>query len=121
MRCVRVHHPLQQGLRRELSYFYVICCLPVRVHHPLQQGLRLGIVWLKIVVTLGVRVHHPLQQGLRLFIFLSFKFSKYVRVHHPLQQGLRQQNLGRFELLCQYSASASSITTRIKTMFFIFY
>ena len=39
MRYVRVHHPLQQGLR-PIKSFLVRQIVPVRVHHPLQQGLR---------------------------------------------------------------------------------
>ena len=37
---VRVHHPLQQGLRQR-GKAYTDCSRKVRVHHPLQQGLRL--------------------------------------------------------------------------------
>jgi len=37
---VRVHHPLQQGLRRFLVLIVVNFFIVVRVHHPLQQGLR---------------------------------------------------------------------------------
>ena len=88
---MRVHLPLQQGLRllnqvcvigvtgigasassittriktrqiRLINNFVFI----VRVHLPLQQGLRLSLS--SIVNTFGkVRVHLPLQQGLRLF------------------------------------------------------
>ena len=36
---MRVHHPLQQGLRQHTLYFLYKFNL-VRVHHPLQQGLR---------------------------------------------------------------------------------
>ena len=39
---VQVHHPLQQGLRRDRSTL-VFTRIIVQVHHPLQQGLRL--VW----------------------------------------------------------------------------
>ena len=62
---VRVHHPLQQGLRLfDLEIFFRTCS--VRVHHPLQQGLRRGIFLLDLSHEAFVRVHHPLQQGLRL-------------------------------------------------------
>ena len=37
---VRVHHPLQQGLRREFFLLFSTTFALVRVHHPLQQGLR---------------------------------------------------------------------------------
>ena len=40
--------------------------------------------------------------------------DQYVRVHLPLQQGLRPENVG-FDAFFATSASASSITTRIKT------
>ena len=63
----------------------------MRVHHPLQQGLRPmeymslhSLVW-------RVRVHHPLQQGLRPFFSCYNRTNHIVRVHHPLQQGLRPQ------------------------------
>jgi len=85
-----VHHPLQQGLRRSTS-----SPSPneesVRVHHPLQQGLR------------------PIKTG-----FVKIFFHK-VRVHHPLQQGLRQPESLAFKAFGS-CASASSITTRIKTV-----
>jgi len=62
-----------------------------------------------------VRVHLPLKQGLRLVgVLKDNKFAILVRVHHPLQQGLRP-HLAVTER-CLKSASASSITTRIKTM-----
>ena len=63
----------------------------------------------------NVRVHLPLQQGLRPFMVFRFFDPNFVRVHLPLQQGLRQLLrllLCLQDLLC---ASASSITTRIKT------
>ena len=67
-------------------------------------------------MALIVRVHHPLQQGLRqLYESLVHITDNVVRVHHPLQQGLRLN----FELptnKCSTCASASSITTRIKTV-----
>ena len=61
---VRVHHPLQQGLRPVFSVVFITpeC---VRVHHPLQQGLRPLKERRCMILTEDVRVHHPLQQGLR--------------------------------------------------------
>ena len=135
---VRVHLPLQQGLR--LSNFRVVwqAAPHVRVHLPLQQGLRPACTMadcssivsasassittrIKTLVSPAfrmfdddVRVHLPLQQGLRPFLDLRPDFFFIVRVHLPLQQGLRHLNLWplRFFGSC---ASASSITTRIKT------
>ena len=68
----------------------------VRVHHPLQQGLR-PFAALKFKKFVIVRVHHPLQQGLRLLSpILVSTISTPVRVHHPLQQGLRPMDNGYF-------------------------
>ena len=62
----------------------------VRVHHPLQQGLRPNHLW-HTCPFLIVRVHHPLQQGLRPIKLVRGRYQVHlVRVHHPLQQGLRQ-------------------------------
>ena len=87
---VRVHLPLQQGLRHHLLNCDLFFFL-VRVHLPLQQGLRHKLSNHCGYLRLLVRVHLPLQQGLRLHLVL-------VELH-PLET----------------SASASSITTRIKT------
>ena len=110
----------------------------MRVHLPLQQGLRLYNLNL-LAPPLGcVRVHLPLQQGLRqrFFVLIIIVFCASassittriktlslppqtspqwrVRVHLPLQQGLRHvHNTNPYFNLT--SASASSITTRIKT------
>ena len=62
----------------------------VRVHLPLQQGLRL-ITFFMDDGAFGVRVHLPLQQGLRHRGFCNYgSLVVWVRVHLPLQQGLRQ-------------------------------
>ena len=61
-----------------------------------------------------VRVHHPLQQGLRQETNGVLVKLEPVRVHHPLQQGLRRF-FGSSTRFFFISASASSITTRIKT------
>ena len=110
---MRVHHPLQQGLRQSVnrdvlsiaqcasassittrikttnyinaSYYEVL----VRVHHPLQQGLRPMEYMSLHSLVWRVRVHHPLQQGLRQLLELLELLELLVRVHHPLQQGLR--------------------------------
>ena len=89
------------------------CSSAVRVHHPLQQGLRQVRNMLFFVLTF-VRVHHPLQQGLRPNSRDSLSIWKNVRVHHPLQQGLRQMK-GERSKKYTICTSASSITTRIKT------
>ena len=66
-----------------------------------------------------VRVHHPLQQGLRRRQGVPYRNPKRtVRVHHPLQQGLRPFRHLRYDRTCT-GTSASSITTRIKTVGFI--
>ena len=65
---MRVHHPLQQGLRLIKCFVVIVLHIIVRVHHPLQQGLRLSPTWRTLFQC--VRVHHPLQQGLRLIGFL---------------------------------------------------
>ena len=86
----------------------------MRVHLPLQQGLRL--LDLVLLMLKFVRVHLPLQQGLRLLSRKGFRvLSCRVRVHLPLQQGLRLKK-GEIRVLPVMSASASSITTRIKTI-----
>ena len=61
----------------------------VRVHLPLQQGLRLVGENTHVTILVLVRVHLPLQQGLRLPIVFVSPLSDRVRVHLPLQQGLR--------------------------------
>ena len=59
-------------------------------------------------------MHHPLQQGLRPDDHKEASDFYCVRVHHPLQQGLRLEG-STLEQPTSFSASASSITTRIKT------
>ena len=62
-----------------------------------------------------MRVHLPLQQGLRPAKCSTCKLCIEVRVHLPLQQGLRLYICLTFVGYYSNSASASSITTRIKT------
>ena len=90
--------------------------LEVQVHHPLQQGLR-PINRLRLTQLLQmVQVHHPLQQGLRQTHFVCYFLQSSVQVHHPLQQGLRRTLCASWpKFFCR--TSASSITTRIKTIF----
>ena len=64
---VRVHLPLQQGLRLSFSNFSIKRS-KVRVHLPLQQGLRRPYSLCGITQNRQVRVHLPLQQGLRPFL-----------------------------------------------------
>ena len=88
---------------------------PVRVHLPLQQGLRQINAVTNSNIAVVVRVHLPLQQGLRRKMRTPHKgICLPVRVHLPLQQGLRLLLQDLLFLLSE-SASASSITTRIKT------
>ena len=91
----------------------------MRVHHPLQQGLRqLMADFAQLIrfrasassITTRIKTRYRGDQRPKLL---------RVRVHHPLQQGLRQVNLGA-DKLNNFGASASSITTRIKTIFEIF-
>ena len=86
----------------------------MRVHLPLQQGLRRHALIIYIRQSERVRVHLPLQQGLRLICSTITKFFILVRVHLPLQQGLRPR-IQRLLSRVLRGASASSITTRIKT------
>ena len=110
---VQVHHPLQQGLRHQVSLANVVRN-EVQVHHPLQQGLRQqykkgsplrGLRTSASSITTRIKtrkkedvlqkhtpvqVHHPLQQGLRLIRDFLLSSFVSVQVHHPLQQGLRQ-------------------------------
>ena len=62
----------------------------VRVHLPLQQGLRLLLCTYPLPMNLVVRVHLPLKQGLRRQRFRLPEIINNVRVHLPLKQGLRQ-------------------------------
>ena len=62
-----------------------------------------------------VRVHLPLQQGLRHSLRHQWQILEQVRVHLPLQQGLRLFKDCKVSPVYKTSASASSITTRIKT------
>ena len=47
----------------------------VRVHHPLQQGLRPSKK-AHMMAQAMVRVHHPLQQGLRPALGVAFRFEE---------------------------------------------
>ena len=110
---MRVHHPLQQGLRP--SIFCLDKTLQTRASTSSIttriKTNRFSITYIRdyasastssittriktasgtcyTSVTLRVRVHHPLQQGLRLTFGFIILIISYVRVHHPLQQGLR--------------------------------
>ena len=87
----------------------------VRVHLPLQQGLRhfasctacsrLPISASASSITTRIKTH---------FLQVVRLVRGHVRVHLPLQQGLRRGQIVRPRSLI-FRASASSITTRIKT------
>ena len=110
---VRVHLPLQQGLRRKKTLANVpkLCSASAS---SITTRIKTSLTSIHPSQLSSVRVHLPLQQGLRRLFLLQRVALLYVRVHLPLQQGLRQ----RFDQgysHCFQRASASSITTRIKT------
>ena len=110
---VRVHLPLQQGLRHVHNtnpYFNLTSASASSI----TTRIKTSQATYQRTFSNLVRVHLPLQQGLRLSApHLVFTLED-VRVHLPLQQGLRRfsTSFAVFAVIC---ASASSITTRIKT------
>ena len=72
-----------------MKYIFILG-LPilVRVHLPLEQGLRRGKAYTDCSRK-KVRVHLPLEQGLRQLQIVLFCQLYEVRVHLPLEQGLR--------------------------------
>ena len=111
---MRVHHPLQQGLRLLFSLFLranfvsasassittrikTLSKVPKWHRHRCASA---SSITTRIKTPYNRRILHP----------------RFVRVHHPLQQGLRRRLSAPIRARCN-SASASSITTRIKTPF----
>ena len=112
---VRVHLPLQQGLRPEsLAFTAFGSCTSAS---SITTRIKTRSAFIKLFIISGVRVHLPLQQGLRHFLRndffcfssstsassittriktvcprLPYLFQTAVRVHLPLQQGLRLTN-----------------------------
>ena len=85
---VRVHHPLQQGLRLRNPFIFADYSASASTSS-ITTRIKTASGTCYTSVTLRVRVHHPLQQGLRLTFGFIILIISYVRVHHPLQQGLR--------------------------------
>ena len=113
---VRVHLPLQQGLR--LSNFRVVwqAAPHVRVHLPLQQGLRPACTMADCSSIVSASAS-SITTRIKTLVSPAFRmFDDDVRVHLPLQQGLRPSPASFNKVITWSCASASSITTRIKTL-----
>ena len=87
----------------------------MRVHHPLQQGLRQRTNLFGQSKKVQRASASSITTRIKTIIRLFYSPLEVVRVHHPLQQGLRP--FIHFIGIKNFfgGASASSITTRIKT------